>query len=242
MIVVTRNHLWLVDSHHKGPGNADVTSLTKIIAWLQKYSWYHLWDHLSGLNLDATANVWFNSDFILLSEFSYIFISGLKTSTTNPCKKQTPSVRRYPHWHLFSSVSFFPVTHTFILFLFFYHVSFFFSIPFSWYFFTSYFFSTTLLLFFLLPFLLVTFFHHTVTFFPVTFFPVTFFRGKIVTFFPVSLSPSRLLPLYPVTFFPVTFFPTQNCYFFSCYLFSCYFLSEHRRRLHPTTSIMGGRA
>ena len=76
MIVVTRNHLWLVDSHHKGPSNADVTALTKIIPWLQKYSWYHLWDHFSGLILDtsATENVWFNSDFILLNEFSYTYL------------------------------------------------------------------------------------------------------------------------------------------------------------------------
>ena len=221
MIVVTRNHLWLVDSHHKGPSNADVTSLTKIIAWLQKYSCYHLWDHLSGLNLDATANVWFNSDFILLSEFSYTFTSVLKTSTTNPCKKQTPSVRRYPHWHLLF-VSFFPVTHTFILFLF-YHVFFlflFFLLLFTCYFFsttlllfstTLLLFSTTLLLFFLLPFFLLLFsgaklllfflflYLHPdcYLFILLLFFLLLFFLPKTVTFF-------------PVTFFHVTFFPSTE--------------------------------
>ena len=202
MIVVTRNHLWLVDSHHKGPSNADVTSLTKIVTWLQKYSWYHLWDHLSGLILDtsATANVWFNSDFILLSEFSYTYQAS-KHQQQIHVKKQnwTPSVCRYPHWHLFSPVSFFPVTHTFILFLF-YHVSFFFYS------------------FFPVTFHLLLFFHHTVTFFPVTFFP-----GQNCYFFSCFF-----ISIQTVTFFPVTFFPTQNCYFFSCYLFSCYFLSEHR--------------
>ena len=208
MIVVTRNH-------HKRPSNADVTSLTKIVTWLQKYSWYHLWDHFSGLILDtsATANVWFNSDFILLSELIiqlHIFTSGLKTSTTNPCKKQnwTPSVRRYPHWHLFSSVPFFPVTHTFILFLC-YHVSFYY-IP-----------------FFVLLFYLLLFFSPHCYFFSCYLFSCYFFPGQNCYFFPVSLPPSRLLPFFLLLFFPDTFFPTQYCYFFSCYLFSCYFLSDH---------------
>ena len=175
-----------------------------MLSFLRSFVW---------LNLDtsATANVWFNSDFILLSEFNYTYLhQASKHQQQNPCKKQnwTPSVRRYPHWHLFSPVSFFPVTHTFILFLFFLSC--------------FYFFYT----FVPVTFLPVIFFHHTVTFFPVTFFPVIFNWGKIVTSFPVSLSPPRLLPFFlllfflllfflpktvtffPVTFFPVTFFPS----------------------------------
>ena len=151
------------------------------------------------------------SDLILISYYwvnsaTHVYIRPQNINNKSMKQNWTPSVRRYPHWHLFSPVSFFPVTHTFILFLF-DHVSFFLFL------FSCYLFSTTLLLFFLLPFFLLL-----------------FFRGKIVTFSPVSLSPSRLLPFFlllfflllfflpqtvtffPVTFFPVTFFPSTVFY------------------------------
>ena len=154
-----------------------------------------MWDHFSGLILDtsATANVWFNSDFILLSELIiqlHIFTSGLKTSTTNPCKKTeldpiSPQISTlafiflcsflscYPHFHLVSLLSCFFLLYSF----------------------------------FRVTFLPVTFFSPHCYFFSCYLFSCYFFRGKIVNFFLVSLPPSRLL-----TFFPVTFF--------SCYLFS----------------------
>ena len=145
------------------------------------------------LNLDtsATANVWFNSDFILLSEFNYTYLhQASKHQQQNPCKKQnwTPSVRRYPHWHLFSPVSFFPVTHTFILFLFFYHVSIF-SIPLFLLLFYPLFFSTTLLLFFLLHFFLLL------------------------------LTGAKLLLLFLFLYLHPNCY-LFSCYFFSCYFFS----------------------
>ena len=160
----------------------------------------------------ATANVWFNSDFILLSEFSYTYLhQASKHQQEIYVKKQnwTPSVRRYPHWHLFSSVSFFPLAHTFILFLF-YHVSFCLLFLFSCYFFTCYFFSTTLLLFFCYLF------------------SCYFFSGPKLLLFFLFLYLHPDCYLYSCYFFSCYFFPTQNCYFFSCYPFSCYFLSEHR--------------
>ena len=212
-MVVTRNHLWLVDSHHKGPSNTDVTSLTKIITWLQKYSWYHLWDHLSGLILDtsATANIWFNSDFILLSEFSYTYLHQASKHQQQIHVKN----RIGPHQSADIHIGiYFPLFLSFLL-----------STLSSCFFFNHVFFSLFLFFCYLLTWY---FFHHTATFFPVTFFPVTFFPGQNCYFFSCFF-----ISIQTVTFFPVTFFPTQNCYFFSCYLFSCYFLSEHHDKQQP---------
>ena len=190
MIVVTRNHLWLVDSHHEGPSNVDVTSVTKIIKWLQKYSWYHLWDHLSCLILDtsATANVLFNSDFILLNEFSNTYLHQaskhqqqihVKTEL-DPISLQISILAFiflcfflscYPHFHIVSFLScffFFPISFfllPFFLLLFFQGKIVSLSpsrlLPFFCYFFSYYFFSYPKLLFFPVPL------------FPVTFFPST---------------------------------------------------------------------
>ena len=202
MIVVTRKHQWLVDSHHKGPSNADVTSLTKIITWLQKYSWYHWWDPLSGLILDtpATANVWFNSDFKLLSEFSYTYL--------HQASKHQPQIyvknRTGPHQSADIHIGIcFPLFLSFLL-----------PTLSSCFFFIMF-------LFIPVTFLPVTFFPPHCYFFSCYLFPVTFFPGQNCYFFPVSLSPSKLLPFFlllfflpktvtffPVTFFPVTFFPS----------------------------------
>ena len=189
MIVVTRNHLWLVVSHHKGPSNADVTSLTKIITSLQKCSWNHLWDHLCGLILDTSviANVWFNYDFILLSEFSYTYLhqaskhqQQINVKTELDLQISTLAfifhcffLSCYPHFH---RVSFF------IMFLFFYS-------------------------FFPFTFSPVTFFPpHCYFYFLLPLFLLLFFRGKIVTFFP-------FLYLHPDCYlFSCYFF---SCYFFS---------------------------
>ena len=206
MIVVTRNHLWLVDSHHKGTSNANVTSLTKIITWLQKFSWYHLWDHLSGLILDtsATANVWFNSDFILLCAFSYTYLhQASKHQQQIHVKNRTgPHQSADIHIGIYFPLFLFFLLPTLSSCFFFYHVSFFIPI-------------------FLLLFYLLLFFQHTVTFFPVNFFP-----GQNCYFFSCFVISMQTVTFFPVTFFPVTF-SYQNYYFFSCYLLSCYFLSEH---------------
>ena len=209
MIVGTINHLWLVNSHHKGHSNADMTSLPKIITWLQKYSWYHLWDHFSGLILDtsATVNVWFNSDFTSLSEFSYTYLHQASKHQQQIHVKN----RTGPHQSADIHIGiYFPLFLSFLLptlsSCFFYHVLF----P-----------------IFPVTFLPDTFFPPHCYLFPVPFFPVTFFRGKIVTFFPVSLSPSRLLPFFLLLFF-LLLFSYPKLLLFSCYLCSCYFLSEHR--------------
>ena len=189
-----------MDSHHKGPSNADVTSQTKIIAWLQKYSWYHLWDHLSSLILDTSAyvNVWFNSNFISLSEFSYKYLHQASKHQQQIHVKNRTGPDRFADIHI---GIYFPLCLSFLLptlsHCFFFIMFLFFYPFFSCYFLTCNFFSTTLLLFFLLPF-----------------FVLLFFRGKIVPFFPVPFSPSRLLPIFLlllflpkiVTFFRLPFF------------------------------------
>ena len=208
MIVVTRNHLWLMVSHHKGPSNADVTSLTKIITSLQKCSWNHLWDHLCGLILDTSviANVWFNYDFILLSEFSYTYLhqASKHQQQINVKNRTGPAdIHIGIYFPLFLSFLLPTLSSCF----FFYHVSSF---------------------LFLLLFHLLLFFHHTVTFISCYLCSCYFFSGAKLLLFSRFFISIQTVTFFPVTFFPVTFFPTQNCYFFSCYLFSCYFLSEHQ--------------
>ena len=90
-------------------------------------------------------------------------------------------------------ISFFPVTHTFILFLFL-----------SCFFFYS---------FLPVTFLSVTFFHHIVTFFSCYLFSCYFFPGQNCYFFPVSLSPYRLLHIFLLLFFPVIFLPKTVTFF-----------------------------
>ena len=152
MIVVTRNHLWLVDSHHKGPSNVDLTSLKKNITWLQKYSWYHLSDHLYDLILDtsATANVW----FIFLCFFLF-FLFQLSCYFL-PVSFFPPHCYFFPA--TFIPVTFFPGQNCY-----------FFPVSLSP--------SRLLPLFLLLFFLLLFFLPKTYAFFPVTFFPVTFFSS-----------------------------------------------------------------
>ena len=192
-----------MDSHHKGPSNAVVTSLTKIIKCLQKYSWYHLWDHLSGLVLDtsATANVWFNSDFIFLNEFSYTFLHQASKHQQQIHVKSRTGPHQSANIHI--GIYFPP----FLSFLLPTLSSFSFFIMFRFF-----------LFLFPVTFLTVTFFPPHCYFLSCYLFPVTFFRGKIVTLFPVSLPPSRLLPFSLFLFFLLLFFLPKTV-FFSCYLF-----------------------
>ena len=211
MIVVTRNHLWLVNFHHKGHSNADVTSLTNIITWLQEYSWYHLWDHFSGWILDtsATANVWFYSDFISLTEFSYTYLH----QDSKHQQQIHVKTRTGPHQSADIHIGvYFPLFLSFLLptlssWFFFYHV--FYSF-FSCYFFTWYFFSTTLLPFVLLPFFLLLFSGAKM----LLFFLFLYLHPDCYFFACYSFScyffPTQNCYFFPVTFVPVTFFPSTE--------------------------------
>ena len=135
-----------------------------------------------------------------MNSATHIYIRPQNINNKSMYKKQnwTPSVRRYPHWHLFSSVSFF-------LFFFFYScfpVTFY-LFPFSHHTVTFFLIRVFLLLFFrgkIVTFFLFFYLHPDCYLSSCYFFSCYFFfLPKTVTFF-------------PVTFFPVTFFPSTEWY------------------------------
>ena len=153
------------------------------------------------LDTSAIANVWFNSDFILLSEFSYTYLHQASKHQqqihvkTRPQKLDPISAQIstlafiflcfvlsfYPHFHLVCFFySFLPVTFFYLLL-----------------------FSTTLLLF-----------------------SCYFFLGQNCYFFSCFFISIQTVAFFPVIFFLLLFSFTKLL-LFSCYLFSCYFLSEH---------------